>query len=196
MSSLAIILSLCTVAAVGIVYFFTDSLILSIIILALGIFLALYLDKKWRLDQADMRMKESYARSREQIMKDFNHLKNNQSRVQMQQRKTMTQAVDNIADISHHILMDSSIDVKFVHQLGLYIPRINKILDTYLLKSADAAFKQQSQEFMVHTSEVFSKLLTATGNQDMKEAEVLMQALEETYKSHGHSKKDDRGELI
>ncbi|WP_312444037.1 hypothetical protein [Lacrimispora sp.] len=195
MGSLAVILSLCTVVAVGIVYFFTDNIILSLLVLAVGLALAFYLDKKWRLDEAKDRVKDADVENRKRILESFNKLKDYKEQIDRQHQGVMSSAVDNIYDTSNHILHDNSIDLKFVQQVGLYIPRINKILDTYLLKSADTVFKSQSQEFMVRTSDVFTKLLTASGSQDVKEAESLMQALEETYRQHGFSSKDDGGNL-
>ncbi|MFT4104636.1 MAG: hypothetical protein QM657_02665 [Lacrimispora sp.] len=195
MGSLAVILSLCTVAAVGIVYFFTDSILLSLLVLAVGLALALYLDKKWRLVEADNRINDTDIKNRKRILENFNKLKAYKEQIDRQHQGVMSGAVDNIYDVSNHILHDNSIDLKFVQQVGLYIPRINKILDTYLLKSADMAFKNESQEFMVRTSEAFTRLLTASGGQDMKEAESLMRALDETYRSHGLLSKDDGGNL-
>ncbi len=195
MGSLAVILSLCTVAAVGIVYFFTDSIMLSLAVLAIGLGLALYLDKKWRLIEANDKVNNADIISRKKILEDFNKLKAFKEQIDRQHQGIMSSAVDNIYDVSHHILHDSSIDLKFVQQVGLYIPRINKILDTYLLKSADMTFKNESQEFMVRTSDAFTRLLTASGGQDMKEAESLMRALDETYRSHGLLSKDDGGNL-
>lgn len=195
MSSLAVVLALLTVVAVGIVYLFTDSFLFSLLVLAVGLALAFYLDKKWRLDDARSKMKELDTRDRQRILKDLAGLKKYQLDIGVKHRGAMSAAVDNIYDVSHHLLHDEEIDLKFVHQVGLYLPRINQILDTYLQRSADAAFKNQSQDFMIRTSEVFSRLLTASGNQDMKEAESLMQALEETYRSHGHLNREDRGDL-
>jgi len=163
--------------------------------LAVGLALAFYLDKKWRLDEAKDRVKDADVENRKRILESFNKLKDYKEQIDRQHQVVMSSAVDNIYDTSNHILHDNSIDLKFVQQVGLYIPRINKILDTYLLKSADTVFKSQSQEFMVRTSDVFTKLLTASGSQDVKEAESLMQALEETYRQHGFSSKDDGGNL-
>lgn len=195
MGSLAVILSLCTVVAVGIVYFFTDNLLLSLVVLTVGLTLAFYLDKKWRLEEAKDRVKDVDIKNRKKVLEDFSKLRGYKEQIDRRHQGIMASAVDNIYDVSNHILHDDGIDLKFVLQVGLYIPRINKILDTYLLKSADMAFKSQSQEFMVRTSDVFTKLLTASGSQDMKEAESLMQALDETYRLHGLSSKDDGGNL-
>ena len=195
MGSLAIILSLCTVVAVGIVYFFTDNIILSLLVLIAGLVLAFYLDKKWRLEEATGKVKDSDIKNSKKTLEDLSRLKGYKEQLDRQQQGVMSSAVNNIYDVSNHILHDNGIDARFVFQVGLYIPRINKILDTYLLKSADVAFKRQSQEFMVRTSDAFTRLLTASGSQDMKEAESLMQALEETYRQHGLSTKDDRGNI-
>jgi len=195
MGSLAVILSLCTVAAVGLVFFFTDSLLLSLLVLAAGLGLTFYLDRRWRLDEAKEIISQGDMKNRDKILKDLKQLKYYKEQIDEQAKGAMAGAVDNIYAVSDLILHEEGMDLKFIHQVGLYIPRINKILDTYLLKSADPAFKNQSQEFMERTSEVFTRLLTATGSNDMKEAESIMQALEETYRMHGHSDREDRGNL-
>lgn len=188
MGSLAVVLSLCTVVAVGIVYFFTDNIILSLLILAVGLFLSMYLDKKWRLDLAKAKMVETDGKNIARILKELEQLKEHKMQIDRLDNETMSGAVRNIYDVSDHILHDDDdVDLKFINQVGLYLPRINKILDTYLAKSADSAFKNQSQEFMVRTSTAFRRLLKASGDSDMKEAESLMQALEETYRLHGHT---------
>lgn len=195
MVSLAVILSLCTVVAVGIVYFFTDNLILSLLVLAVGLLLAFYLDKKWRLDAAKSKLADQDAEHRKAILNDLEQLRAHRDYVKRQGDEALYHTLHNIYDVSHHLLHDEDVDLKFVHQVGLYLPRINKIMDTYLSRSADQAFKAQSREFMMRTSEVFTRLLTASGNRDVKEAESLMQALDETYRSHGHIKKNDGGNL-
>lgn len=196
MGSLAVVLSLCTVVAVAIVYYFTDNILLSLLILAIGLFLSMYLDKKWRLDLAKAKVAETDGKNRARILKDLEQLKEYKMQIDRLDNETMSSAVRNIYDVSYHILHDDDdVDLKFINQVGLYLPRINKILDTYLAKSADSAFKTQSQEFMVRTSTAFRRLLKASGDSDMKEAESLMQALEETYRLHGHTNGDDRGSL-
>jgi len=195
MGSLAVVLSICTVVAVGIVYFFTDNLHLSLLLLAVGLFLAIYLDKKWRLDSAKAKMAETDGKNKARILRELEQLQKYKLQVEQLDNYTMSGAVRNIYEVSYHILHeDDDIDLKFINQVGLYLPRINKILDTYLAKSADSAFKNQSQEFMLRTSTAFHRLLKASGDSDMKEAESLMQALEETYRLHGHG--DDKGSLL
>lgn len=196
MGSLAVVLSLCTVVAVGIVYFFTDNILLALLILAVGLFLAFHLDKKWRLDTAKTRMGEADDTNKTRILKDLEQLRKYKNQIVRLDNETMSSAVNNIYEVSEHILHDVEIDLKFINQVGLYLPRINKILDTYLDKSADFAFKHQSQEFMVRTSAAFRRLLKASGDSDMKEAEALMRALEETYRLHGHTNGDDKGGLL
>ncbi|MEL7623870.1 MAG: hypothetical protein AAGU12_09805 [Clostridiales bacterium] len=190
MSSLAVIISLCTVGAVGIVYFFTDNIALSLLVLACGLALAFYLDRKWRLEKAEDKVRDQDKKDREKVLEELDKLEDYKNQVDCQDQGAMVAAVDNIYQVSYHLLHDSEIDLSFIYQVGLYIPRINKILDTYLSKSADGSFKDQSREFMIRTSDAFSKLLAMSSVRDIKEAESLMQALDETYRLHGLANKD------
>lgn len=189
-------LSLCTIAAVGIVYYFTDSLLLTAFVLVVGLLVVRYFDRRLALAEAQDYVTEADIKSLNRIRASLDTFKTYKDRIAKDFPGVLGDAVNNIYDVSHHILYEKEPDLKFVHQVGIYLPRLNKIMDTFLAKSADGVFKTQAKDFLIETSSVFSRLLIASGNQDVKEAESLMQALEDTYKSHGHLKRNEGGNQL
>lgn len=191
-----VILYLCTIAGVGIVYFATDNLLLAFIILIIGLLVAFYFNKRLELEEAQTAVHQRDIEHIALVRAQLSEFERYRNQISQNYPQALVDAANNIYDVAHHILYEEDMDLKFIHQVGLYLPRLNKIMEAFLAKSADFTFKKQTEDFLMKTSTVFSQLLTASGSKDMKEAESLMRALEDTYTSHGHLKQNEGGNIL